>query len=145
MSREGEAISIRHCERSDAIHLYAGSDGLLRCARNDVEEAAAYWMPCLRGDDGFLRGTPFVIIQSLVAIHLSSKGTINPSSRCAHLELKSRRWIRQIIFCWSSGDCNGDDLFSTHEEPTDRLDSRSRTKDKVRDGEEIAWVNFLAR
>jgi hypothetical protein len=24
-------------------------------------------------------------------------------------------------------------------------DSRSRTKDKVRDGEEIAWVNFLAR
>ncbi len=47
-------------------------------------------------------------------------------------------------FCGSARDCSGDDLFSTHEEPTDRLDSRSR-KDKVRDGEEIAWVNFLAR
>jgi len=40
------------------------------------------------------------IIHSSVALRLSSKSTINPSSRYAHLELKSRRRIRQNYFCW---------------------------------------------
>jgi hypothetical protein len=36
--REGEVAFNRHCERSEAIHLAARREnGLLRCARNDVD------------------------------------------------------------------------------------------------------------
>ena len=41
---EGVGLSDRHCERSEAIHArrHSGDDGLLRCARNDVDSAVPY-------------------------------------------------------------------------------------------------------
>ncbi len=38
LRKRGAFAPLRHCERSEAIHsFFAGQDGLLRCARNDVE------------------------------------------------------------------------------------------------------------
>ena len=136
--------------------LNAGKDGLLppslselrrtsRCARNDVEGpqrtgcAPSARVTAASGAAHCLHNTIFSC-NAFIEQRGGQSGITMCSFGTQIAALDSTNY-----FCWSTGDCNDDDLFSTHEEPTDRLDSRSRTKDKVRDGEEIAWVNFLAR
>jgi hypothetical protein len=100
MSREEKAVSIRHCERSEAIH--ASTQGKMDC----FAALAMTWrgrMPRLRGRRQPLARHTVCITQSSVAMHLSSKDAINPSSRCAHLELKSRHQILHIIFVGPPG------------------------------------------
>jgi hypothetical protein len=100
--------------------------------------------PVCAGEYSFLRETP--LAHHNLQLQCAYRAKARSIRHHDVLIWNSNRGARfGTLFFWSAGDCSGDDLFSTQEEPTDRLDSRSRTKDKVRDGEEIAWVNFLAR
>ena len=100
--REKAKLYPRHCERSDAIHLSA-------CRAMDCFAALAMtWrgrivLDAPARERRLLARHTVCILQSSVATHLSSTDAINPASRCAHLELKSRRWIQQIIFVGPPG------------------------------------------
>ena len=110
MSRERETIStsLRAQRRNPPLRLPCY--GLRRGACHRARIRATRWLAMTwRGRSGLdvpsarerrrLARHTVCIIQSSVATRLSSKDAINRTSRCAYLELKSRRQIRQNYFC----------------------------------------------
>ena len=130
MSRERETISTSlRAQRSNPC-LNAGKDGLLppslselrrtsRCARNDVEGpqrtgcAPSARVTAASGAAHCLHNTIFSC-NAFIEQRGGQSGITMCSFGTQIAALDSTNY-----FCWSTGDCNGDDLFSTQEEPTD--------------------------
>jgi len=119
MSRERETIStsLRAQRRNPPLRLPCY--GLRRCARNDVEGpqrtgcAPSARVTAASGAAHCLHNTIFSC-NAFIEQRGGQSGITMCSFGTQIAALDSTNY-----FCWSTGDCNGDDLFSTQEEPTD--------------------------
>ena len=118
MSRERETIStsLRAQRRNPPLRLPCY--GLLRCARNDVERPHRTGCPACTGTAASCAAhrlhTTIFSCNAFIEHRCDQSGITMCSFGTQIAALDSTNY-----FCWSTGDCNGDDLFSTQEEPTD--------------------------